>query len=106
MALGESSWLDEVKNSESDRTCVEELALSTPFSKGCKAHYDAISDCSAQGDLKLEIVWINVIRMVLLHVAFVTGLYYMLSGRVMLPTVLFGKKYIFLNSQTKFWMEF
>ena len=71
-----------------------------------QGQHDQISDDKGGAEYKVEIVWINVIRMVLLHVAFVTGLYYMLSGRVMLPTVLFGKKYIFLNSQTKFWMEF
>ena len=51
------------------------------------------SDGNGGKDYKLEVVWINVTRMILLHVSFIVGLYYIFSGWVMLPTMLFGKKF-------------
>ena len=52
---------------------------------------DTLDKHHGGGNYKLDIVWINVIRMVLLHVAFIVGLYYIISGRASLPTLLFGE---------------
>ena len=110
MTVADSSLHASANNNESKLAPIleREQALNRKNSSKeleIQGQHGQISDDNGGAEYKVEIVWINVIRMFLLHVAFVVGLYYILSGRVMIPTLLFGKKCIFLNSQNELEMS-
>ena len=57
---------------------------------GILGNFESVKDFSATDHRKAEIVWRNVIGMILLHIAAAKGLFFILAWRVKLLTIGFG----------------